>query len=236
MPVTPHYAIPYPDGTTALVPLANKFADIANALDTALWTGLAGAPLVGNADTDRAILYPSPVQGNQILRADKGWTEQYYTLYNSSTNPSGSLAGAGWYPVSGSLPLVRSSKTTSQNTSASASVYTPVTFDTDIVNPLGTMHNTSSNNSRFIAPVAGYYKFHGQCRINTTGSGNVQVAKNGSAIADTLWSNNPGTTVFAATEDTLYLNASDYVELWVASGLVSQPVVQGNASLVYIRP
>lgn len=54
----------------------------------------------------RDSFFPNPKQGITCIRTDKGWTETYYELYNSSTNPSGA-AIAGWYPVSGKLPKAR---------------------------------------------------------------------------------------------------------------------------------
>lgn len=98
MPVTPNFAIPYPDGTTALTPLQDRFADIANAVDGALVTGLAGAPRLATSDSARNALFPSPVQGNLCDRPDKGYIEEYFTLYDASTNPGGATP-AGWYPV-----------------------------------------------------------------------------------------------------------------------------------------
>lgn len=54
----------------------------------------------------RDSFFPNPKQGITCIRTDKGWTETYYELYNSSTNPSGASV-AGWYPVSGKLPRLK---------------------------------------------------------------------------------------------------------------------------------
>lgn len=64
-----------------------------------------GVPYCANQAT-RDAFYPNPKQGNTCVRADMGWTEQYFELYNSSTNKSGA-AVAGWYPVAGKLPRIR---------------------------------------------------------------------------------------------------------------------------------
>ena len=40
------------------------------------------------------------MQGNTVIRTDKGYTEQYFGLYNAGTNPGGATV-AGWYPVHG---------------------------------------------------------------------------------------------------------------------------------------
>ena len=46
----------------------------------------------------RDALYPTPVQGDRVYRADGGLEEAYFALYNASTNPGGATP-AGWYPV-----------------------------------------------------------------------------------------------------------------------------------------
>lgn len=106
MPSTPKFGIRYPDGTSAYAPLESWFAGQASDFESALTTGLGGAPRLANSDSERSTLFPSPVQGNAVLRPDKGYVEQYYALYNSSTNPSGATP-AGWYPVSGALPYAK---------------------------------------------------------------------------------------------------------------------------------
>jgi hypothetical protein len=102
MPVTTNFAIPYPDGTTSLIPLQDRFADIANAVDSALLNGLAGAPRQVTSDAQRATVFPAPVQGNLANRPDKGYIEVYLAAYDPSTNPGGA-AVAGWYPLPGTI-------------------------------------------------------------------------------------------------------------------------------------
>lgn len=109
MPSTPNFAIPYPDGATGFTPLQQKFADIANAVDGALTTGIGGAPRLANSDAERNAIYPTPVQGNAVNRPDKGWVEQYFAAYNATTNPAGATP-SGWYPVSGATPLLSASR------------------------------------------------------------------------------------------------------------------------------
>lgn len=98
MPVTTKFQIPYPDGTSNYTPLQDWFAGIANGVETALTTGLGGAPRLANSDSERNGIYPAPVQGNTVVRPDKGYTEQYFGLYDVSTNPAGRTP-AGWYPL-----------------------------------------------------------------------------------------------------------------------------------------
>lgn len=109
MPTTPKFQIPYPDGNSNYTPLQDWFAGIANGVEAALNTGLGGAPRIANSDSERNIIYPSPVQGNTVLRPDKGYTEQYFGTYDVSTNPAGRTP-SGWYPVTpsprGGLPVM----------------------------------------------------------------------------------------------------------------------------------
>lgn len=98
MPTTSPWNIPYPDGPTVLTALQSHFANIANATNEALTTGLGGAPRLAASDAERNAFYPAPVQGNGVYRTDKGYEERYYALYNVSTNPGGAQT-AGWYPV-----------------------------------------------------------------------------------------------------------------------------------------
>lgn len=100
MPVTTNFQIPYPDGNSNYTPLQDWFAAIANGTETALNTGLGGAPRIATSDAARNALYPAPVQGNTVVRPDKGYTEQYFGLYDVGTNPGG-LTVAGWAPISG---------------------------------------------------------------------------------------------------------------------------------------
>lgn len=55
----------------------------------------ASPKTVANAAA-RDALYPAPVQGNSVFRTDLGYIETYYSVYNVSTNPGGTLT-AGWY-------------------------------------------------------------------------------------------------------------------------------------------
>ena len=64
----------------------------------------ANAVRVAN-QTERDSVYPAPVQGNTVFRADLGYEEKYYAVYNSSSNPDGTTGTAGWYRYAGGAPL-----------------------------------------------------------------------------------------------------------------------------------
>lgn len=59
---------------------------------------------VANA-TERDSIYPAPVQGNTVFRADLGYEEKYYAAYNATTNPDGTTGTPGWYRYAGGAPL-----------------------------------------------------------------------------------------------------------------------------------
>lgn len=64
----------------------------------------ANAVRVANA-TERDSVYPSPVQGNTVFRADLGYEQKYYAAYNATTNPDGTTGTVGWYEYRGGAPL-----------------------------------------------------------------------------------------------------------------------------------
>lgn len=236
---TTTWNIPLFGDSDFVTPIQTPLNAQSNALDTALTNSQkALVPRVAD-QTARDALFPSPLQGNAVFRKDKGWEETYYELYNASTNPGGQPI-PGWRPTGGALPFIRVGRTAASNTSSSPSVYLPVSWDNEVANPLGTaMHSNTVNPTRLIAPVPGYYRVQGQARIsNTAGSGNVILAKNGTQIIDTLQSITPvaGTTPFPMTEDIMFLNTGDYVEVLFAANQVNIPITGARATMTYVRP
>jgi hypothetical protein len=69
-------------------------------------TDIEAANAVRVADEeDRDSVYPAPVQGNTVFRADLGYEEKYYAAYNATTNPDGTTGTPGWYQYAGGAPL-----------------------------------------------------------------------------------------------------------------------------------
>lgn len=64
----------------------------------------ANAVRVAN-QAERDSVYPAPVQGNTVFRADLGYEEKYYAAYNATTNPDGTTGTVGWYEYRGGTPL-----------------------------------------------------------------------------------------------------------------------------------
>jgi hypothetical protein len=135
-------------------------------------------------------------------------------------------------------PIARVSRAGAFSTSATGGTYLALPWDTDVVNVGGT-HSTSSNPTRFTATVPGYYRIRGNARINTTSaSGNAQIAKNGTAISDTLYAIQPisGANPFVVCEDTVLMATNDYLEFMVASSAASIAVSQAACSFVFLHP
>lgn len=205
MPTTAQFKIPYPDGTSTLTPLEARFADIANGVETALTTGLGGAPQLANSDTERNSLIPSPSQGNTVLRPDKGWTEQYFGLYDATNNPAGA-ATAGWYPVSGKLPFVRYSRQGSATIgAASGSAFAWDTLD------LGALNGITYNAGTFTVQQPGRYRITASVTL-TSGqaiSAMVGIRKNQTAAFGHAWFTATGAYSTGEVSGTLILAAGD---------------------------
>ncbi|MFI1535585.1 C1q-like domain-containing protein [Streptomyces anandii] len=93
---------------------------------------------------------------------------------------------------------------------------TPINLDSEQFDTYNG-HSTSSNTSRYVAQVAGYYFVYGSVTWQTNASGIrvCQLAKNGTAVTGAYTATT--TTSFNATANTaciVQLNANDYVEVW----------------------
>jgi hypothetical protein len=55
--------------------------------------------------SERDAQYPTPGQGMSVYRTDLGYRENYYGLYNVSTNPGGKTP-AGWYREAGQIAQI----------------------------------------------------------------------------------------------------------------------------------
>lgn len=214
MPVTTKFQIPYPDGTSTYAPLQDWFAGIATGVENALNTGLGGAPRLANSDTERNTIYPSPVQGNTVIRPDKGWTEQYFATYNASTNPSGATP-SGWYPVAGAQPLAVARRTTTALAINSGS-YTNISANAAWTpNNMGGITYTDG----FIVPLAGIYEVEWSLIMVGTMAGIAGIGVNiaGSPGGDVLHAVGPIATTAASMGNgsaLVTLAANDKLTFW----------------------
>lgn len=108
--------------------------------------------------------------------------------------------------------------------SLATSTWTAIALDSTTVDSYGG-HSNTTNNSRYVAQVAGWYQVSGVFAINTnvTGFRAARLQVNGTALAaSNAYTNNMGsnnTTVNTPTR-LVFLNVGDYVELagWQNSG------------------
>jgi hypothetical protein len=166
---------------------------------------LTGQVIVADAAA-RDVLYPSPVQGNAVFRADLGYEEIYYGLYNSSTNVGGATP-AGWYPMPRLLFVASATRSLVSGTSYTAG---SVGFTyTKQLDPLG-WQNPSVNPDRITPKIAGFYRMtatYDSPTVNSVGVRQAQVQKNNVTV--------PGgfISVGGATSNYLNLNGSFVVSM-----------------------
>lgn len=116
-----------------------------------------GVPVVSSAAN--LSLITNPITGQIAVQSDTMQIKQW--------------SGSAWTGVN--TPTCRVRQTSTQN--LTTSTITPITFTShDFANP-ATFHNTGSNTSKLIIPVAGYYWF----------AGNITYAANATGIRTTAW-------------------------------------------------
>ena len=122
------------------------------------WHSVSGVQAVADA-TVRDALIPSPNQGDKVFRNDKGYEEQYFALYNASTNIGGATP-AGWYPVAGTVPTCQVVKNSTTFTSTSG-----VWFQLSNTAHWTAIENDPTNvifyNGNFTANITGWYEIFG---------------------------------------------------------------------------
>jgi hypothetical protein len=188
------------------------------------------SPNFVNSQAARDALYPSPVQGNKVFRNDKGYEEQYFALYNASTNVGGATP-AGWYPVAGTLPVYQVVKNATNFTPTSGAWFalsntahwTAVEAD-----PTGVI----TYNGNFTVGLTGWYEIFGAVWTDggTGGPGIMQAKKNnttpgvGDMLAVQSWAGGFNWTTGHLSR-AVKLNAGDYVH-W--QYITNNPVAVGT--------
>lgn len=140
------------------------------------------------------------VSGAQVRRTDTRWVEEYFTIYNSGTNPAGARV-AGWYPVSGAVLGGRVVRSATASAALGAGGYSvpAATFWSDSLAGASKANGFAvafATNGGWTVPLDGMYEF--DCGLATSGTGAVALLlKKNSAAADgagkVLW-NAAGTT------------------------------------------
>jgi hypothetical protein len=112
-------------------------------------------------------------------------------------------------------PLLRVAQSAVQ--SLATGVWTSITFDATVIDTYG-MHSNSTNNTRAVAIVPGWYWPSGVVAFaaNSTSTRGARFAVNGTPVQGSAQFGPPtatGSLAYAAVSLPLFLNAGDYVEL-----------------------
>lgn len=100
---TPTFGLFSPDGVNGIDNILADMAAMQVSVESALTTvrNSITTPTVASSAA-RDALFPVPVQGNRVFRADMGWEESYFVA--TASNPTGGSVTSGWYPISGAMP------------------------------------------------------------------------------------------------------------------------------------
>lgn len=159
---------------------------------------------------------------DSITTGDLGGTYSAPTLNTGSVVPS----------KFGTIPGVRARN--SGGTNISDSTLTPLTFDTNDYDN-DSMHSTSTNTSRLVAPIDGVYEVTGDViwHPNATGTRVLYITKNGSTdVAYTeVPVNSSGTDTGQQATTQVNLGAGDYVQLRAYQNSGSTIIISGLSDI-----
>lgn len=103
----------------------------------------------------------------------------------------------------------------------------------------GSLHNTASNSSRFVAVLDGFYRFEAYAEITTTGGGTgISMFFRINGVANNLATflvTSVGSGIKLYAQITLGLSANDYVEVFVQTDAPTTRQVDSNARSPFMR-
>ena len=173
------------------------------------YTALSGSPIWIRNAAERADM-GSYAQGQQIFRLDTGRTEQFFSLYNASLNPTGS-AIAGWYPISGKLPACMLRKSSGQNTNVNAGQPMPIIWQTNELNNGGL---SSAQPSRYSPGQMGIYQVDARTRISVpNGVVYMNIMVNGTPVSETRMDGDPVGGSLNLSHIVRLTSDTDYIEI-----------------------
>lgn len=171
--------IPFPDAGNAVPPLETHFAALAQGAQDGINSVRASATPSVPSEAARNTLYPSPVQSNSVWRSDRGYEERYFSEYNASANPGGATP-AGWYPVTGNMPMgaiYRSSTAASLATGQWVAVYQSQYWAGGYRTPDFTAYNNG-----WTIPITGLWSIEMAVSMSTSSSTLITISLNGTTI------------------------------------------------------
>lgn len=187
-------------------------------------TGISGGGTSGTVTITNSMATAIDAKGDLIVGTGADTFSRLAVGTNTYvlTADSAEATGLKWVaPASGATFVgVRcsgdSTKQVISNTTTTAINWNVETFDTN------GFHSTSSNTSRITIPSGktGYYKVYAQLTFNnnaaTANEVNLQIYKNGSRIVSVIdnFTGNTGINHYRNYSDTIYLTATDYLEVY----------------------
>lgn len=225
MPIT---ALPgniwFPDNTAPISPIENLFSQMATSVNAMGSMILQATPSTVSSDSARAALFPSPVQGNSVIRSDKGWIEMYFAAYNATSNLAGvRTAPAGWYPISGNIPYVMYGKSAGGAVSSANTGVSQVALDTTTMQR-GLAAAFSNSAGSITCTIAGFYQVNFQVEFSSSSDSNRRHARlfqNGTNVMEAHGSGSTqtgGSTSTVGTAWSGYLAAGDVLTLNAGQG------------------
>jgi hypothetical protein len=208
-----------------------QFSDLA-APDIGVDPGEAAkyAGIVGNRVSDtnaKRIAGTIPGLSGKTPWVGLEWHETDTGLTYLRTASGWVLTGA--YPK----PSVRVRTTTAQATSGTLGASKPVVWDVEDHATVSSVHSTTTNTSRFVAPIAGLYTVKATLsNASTSFAIGVGFSKNGTPVAGTkTWCPPSAATFGIATAATdVLLNAGDYIEVVSYGGAASLSLTVADCS------
>lgn len=183
---------------------------------------------------DRTTALATPTQGMTSWIDATTSSEQYYAIYNASTNVNGAKT-AGWYPLSGqAIFYATASRSAASGTTYSigASGYSY----TELIDNYN-WHDGTTNPDRITPTVQGIYRANVTVSFTANASGNrvCSISKSGSAIASNGQAPGLGSQIECTT--LVYMNGStDYLVFQTVQDSGSSLTAAVVATVEFVRP
>lgn len=231
----------FPDNTAPVSPLENLFSQMATSVNTMGSMILQATPSLVASDAARAALFPTPAQGNSVIRSDKGWIEMYFAAYNATSNLAGvRTAPAGWYPISGNTPYVMYGKSAGGAVTSANTGVSQVALDTTTMQRgLGGAFTNSSGS--ITCAIAGFYQVNFQVEFSANSDSarrQARLFQNGNDIMEAHGSGAVqagGQTATAGAAWSGYLAAGDVLTLNAGQGSGSTLTVNNLGTYLAIE-
>jgi len=155
--------------------------------------------------------------------------------YDNSSKSLNVYNGTVWKEMSSAPVVARAYRL--NDTTIKAGTPLKINFDSESFDP-----TNSFSNGKFTAPVSGYYRISSSAEMKFADSdryAQLTLKKNGSDITKGLWYKTyeytgVGLYILTMVEDLVYLEQSDYIEIFIDKNTSGSDVLKGGSSLTYI--